>query len=330
MIKLKNILREAGLIGEQANQPQVLNVTPGTTQQQLQQQLIDSGLDLTNPVTINLTFAQNPIAPLPDNGIPTRTQITRLQTTLAAINAIGQNVSAVVNAGTTTAKATGTGTPVDQFTQGGAAFVSAFPNIAQAYPVTNNVTSNNFLLLNRAGSVYQAAINAGIQNVTTTIPTNGTATRQLNRFATLSVTGIFEDGPTEEELIFTFDVAVRIPNDSEMRSGKQYTIPLYTKQYEKTTTQGNWVNVKSPANFKSFVSKLAKGTNPGLKPEQFNKINPAVFDKFATLNNLISNIDIIDYLRDNRDILSQKPFLQRWNQDTAAIGIDNVINLFSE
>ena len=330
MIKLKNILREAGLIGEQANQPQVLNVTPGTTQKQLQQQLIDSGLDLTNPVTINLTFAQNPIAPLPDNGIPTRTQITRLQTTLAAINAIGQNVSAVVNAGTTTAKATGTGTPVDQFTQGGAAFVSAFPNIAQAYPVTNNVTSNNFLLLNRAGSVYQAAINAGIQNVTTTIPTNGTATRQLNRFATLSVTGIFEDGPTEEELIFTFDVAVRIPNDSEMRSGKQYTIPLYTKQYEKTTTQGNWVNVKSPANFKSFVSKLAKGTNPGLKPEQFNKINPAVFDKFATLNNLISNIDIIDYLRDNRDILSQKPFLQRWNQDTAAIGIDNVINLFSE
>ena len=330
MIKLKNILREAGLIGEQANQPQVLNVTPGTTQKQLQQQLIDSGLDLTNPVTINLTFAQNPIAPLPDNGIPTRTQITRLQTTLAAINAIGQNVSAVVNAGTTTAKATGTGTPVDQFTQGGAAFVSAFPNIAQAYPVTNNVTSNNFLLLNRAGSVYQAAINAGIQNVTTTIPTNGTATRQLNRFATLSVTGIFEDGPTEEELIFTFDVAVRIPNDTEMRSGKQYTIPLYTKQYEKTTTQGNWVNVKSPANFKSFVSKLAKGTNPGLKPEQFNKINPAVFDKFATLNNLISNIDIIDYLRDNRDILSQKPFLQRWNQDTAAIGIDNVINLFSE
>ena len=327
MIKLKNILREAGLIGEQANQPQVLNVTPGTTQQRLQQQLIDSGLDLTNPVTINLRFGST----LPNNGITIPTQITQLQTTLTAINAIGQNISAVVNAGTSRQAATGTGAPVARFTQGGVAFARAFPNVAQAYPVTDNQTSNNFLLLNRAGELYQAALNAGITNtnITTSIPTDGTATN-LARFATLSVTGIFEDGGEGEELIFTFDVAVRIPNDTEMRSGKQYTIPLYTKQYEKTTTQGNWVNEKSPANFKSFVSKLAKGTNPGLTPEQFKTIDPAVFDKFATLNNLISNIDIIDYLRTNRDILLQKPFLQKWDQDKAAIGIDNVIKLFSK
>ena len=67
-----------------------------------------------------------------------------------------------------------------------------------------------------------------------------------------------------------------------------------------------------------------------MTPEQFNTIDPAVFDKFATLNNLISNIDIIDYLRTNRDILLQKPFLQKWDQDKAAIGIDNVIKLFSK
>lgn len=332
MIKLKNILREAGLIGEQANQPQVLNVTPGTTQQQLQQQLIDSGLDLTNPVTINLTFAQDRIAPLPDNGVPAPNQITQLQTTLAAINAIGQNVSAVVNAGTTNVKATGTGAPTALLTPAGSNFIAAFPNVAAVYSNrTDNTPSNDFLLLNRAGSVYQAAINTGIRNITTTIPTDGTATRQSNRFATLSVTGIFEFGPPGgEQLKFTFDVAVRIPNDVEIRSGKLSTIPLYIKQYEKTTTPGKWVNEKSQPNFKSFVSKLAKRTNPGLTPEQFKTIDPAVFDKFATLNNLISNIDIIDYLRTNRDILLQKPFLQKWNQDKAAIGIDNVIKLFSE
>ena len=193
MIKLKSILREAGLLGEQANQPQVLNVAPSTTQQQLQQQLDDSGFDLNKPVTINLTFARS----LPDNGVPTSNQITQLQTTLTAINTIGKNVSAVINAGTTATRATGTGAPVSQFTQSGAAFVSAFPNIAQVYPVTNNETSNNFLLLNRAGAVYQAAISAGIQNVTTTIPTDGTATKQQTKFATLNVTALFNEPITD-------------------------------------------------------------------------------------------------------------------------------------
>jgi hypothetical protein len=219
MIKLKNILREAGLLGEQANQSQVLNVEPGTTQQQFQQQLDDSKFDLNNPVTINLTFARS----LPDNDVPRPIQITQLQTTLTAINTIGQNVSAVVNAGTTTARATGTGAPVDQFTQGGGAFVSAFPNIAQAYPVTNNETSNNFLLLNRAGSVYQAAINAGIQNVTTTIPTDGAATRQT-KFATLSVTGIFKKTPEERpkfgQFVRSYDIAKNWPSWSSAEANE--------------------------------------------------------------------------------------------------------------
>jgi len=326
MIKLKSILREAGLLGEQANQTQVLNVTPGDTQQQLQQQLIDSELDLTNPVTINLTFSSQ----LPNNGVPSSNQITQLQTTLTAIGAIGKNVSAVVNAGTTATRATGTGAPVSQFTQGGAAFARAFPNIAQAYPVTNNETSNNFLLLNRAGAIYQAAINAGIQNVTTTIPTDGTATRQQTRFATLSVTGVFK---LEAKVEFAFDVAVRVPNQTELRSGRAYTIPFYVKRGYNVKMPGTWTNIGSQANFESFVSKAASGKNwsgSELDDKRFATIDPTTFAKFQTLNSLISKIDIMDYLRTNAAELSEKSFLEPWRQDKAAIGIDNVIKLFSE
>ena len=67
-----------------------------------------------------------------------------------------------------------------------------------------------------------------------------------------------------------------------------------------------------------------------MTPEQFKTIDPAIFSKFATLNNLISNIDIIDYLRTNAAELSEKSFLEPWRRDKAAIGIDNVIKLFSE
>jgi hypothetical protein len=237
MIKLKSILREAGLLGEQANQTQVLTVTPGTTQQQLQQQLIDSGFDLNNPVTINLTFDRA----LPDNSVPDSSQITRLQTTLTAINTIGKKVSTVVNAGTTSNIATGEGAPVSQFTQGGAAFASAFPNIAQAYPVTNNKTSNNFLLLNRAGSVYQAAINAGIQNVTTTIPTDGTATSST-KFATLGVTAVFNAPVTE------FPERYLVVQPRPGSNGKFYNIVIPSDGYP------NAVDYMSPEVTQRFIT----------------------------------------------------------------------------
>jgi len=328
MIKLKSILREAGLLGEQANQTQVLNVTPGDTQQQLQQQLIDSGFDLTNPITINLTFADRS---LQNNGVPTANQITELQTTLTAINTIGRNVSAVVNAGTTNVNATGTGAPTALLTPAGANFANAFPQIANAYSNrTDNTPSNDFLLLNRAGSVYQAAINAGIQNVTTTIPTDRTATRQQTRFATLSVTGVFK---LEEKVEFAFDVAVRVPNQTELRSGRAYTIPFYVKRGYNVKMPGTWTNIGSEANFESFVSKAASGKNwsgSKLDDKRFATIDSTTFAKFQTLNRLISKIDIMDYLRTNAAELSEKSFLEPWSQDTAAIGIDNVIKLFSE
>jgi hypothetical protein len=241
MIKLKNILREAGLLGEQVNQTQVLNVALGTTQQQLRQQLDDSGFDLTNPVTIKLTFSSQ----LPDNHVPKPNQITQLQTTLAAINAIGQDISAAVNASTTNTSATGTGAPVSQFTQGGAAFAKAFPNVAQAYPVTNNETSNNFLLLNRAGAVYQAAISAGIQNITTTIPTDGTATSQQTKFVTLSVTAIVNQPIIGADSFARYLVVQPRPGDPDK---KYYNIVIPSNGYP------NAVDFMSPELAQRFIT----------------------------------------------------------------------------
>ena len=219
MIKLKSILREAGLIGEQANQSQVLNVTPGDTQQQLQQLLDNSGFDLTNPVTINLTFDQN----LPDNDIPRSDQLTRLQTTLTAINTIGKNVSTAVNAGTTSTLATGEGAPTALLTPAGTNFANAFPQIANVYSDrTDNTPSNDFLLLNRAGAVYQAAINAGIRKITTTIPTDGTATSST-RFATLSVTGVFK----KDDELLDFDQYFNVYNVRGLAGSLKYSTVDY-------------------------------------------------------------------------------------------------------
>lgn len=219
MIKLKNILREAGLVKEQANQSQVLNVTPGDTQQQLQQLLDNSGFDLTNPVTINLTFDQN----LPDNDIPRSDQLTRLQTTLTAINTIGKNVSTAVNAGTTSTLATGEGAPTALLTPAGTNFANAFPQIANVYSDrTDNTPSNDFLLLNRAGAVYQAAINAGIRKITTTIPTDGTATSST-RFATLSVTGVFK----KDDELLDFDQYFNVYNVRGLAGSLKYSTVDY-------------------------------------------------------------------------------------------------------
>ena len=264
MIKLKNILREAGLVKEQANQSQVLNVDPGTTQQQFRQQLDDSGFDLNNPVTINLTFAST----LPDNGVPTSIQITQLQTTLTAINAIGKNVSAVVNAGTTATKATGTGAPTALLTPVGSNFIAAFPNVAAAYPNrTDNTPSNDFLLLNRAGSVYQAAINTGIRNITTTIPTNGTATRQSARFATLSGTGVFQSTPVEQ----TFSTDIDINNVKGLAGTLKYSTVDFLMTILNDGTSIGTINVSD-----KFKSKV---TNPNALKPVIQNPNDVVINK---------------------------------------------------
>jgi len=321
MIKLKNILREAGLIGEQSNS-QLITVTDTDTEQTIQDKL--NSVDRSKPVNLQLGTSIN----LSNDAIPTDNDKQNVINQIRLLQSLSRTpLKATVN-GTTSSPAASPNAPGAILTPETATAFERWVNDNNNTP-NNRIqmtsgSSNNNLAIRRAAAMAEAAADAGISSANIRI---GNINTNTQRTASITITGNFP--PVEIKPEFTFDVAVRIPNDVEMRSGKLSTIPLYIKQYEKTTP-GEWVNEKSQANFKSFVSKLATGTNPGLTPEQFKTIDPAIFSKFATLNNLISNIDIIDYLRTNRDTLLQKPFLQKWNQDQAAIGIDNVIKLFSK
>lgn len=343
MIKLKNILREAGLVKEQANQRQVLNVIPGDTQQQLQQQLIDSGFDLNNPVTIDLTFDRN----LPDNGVPADNQITQLQTTLTAINAIGENVLAVVNASTTVTRATGTSAPTALLTPAGANFANAFPQIANAYSNrTDNTPSNDFLLLNRAGSVYQAAINAGIRNITTTIPTDGTATRRQTKFATLSVTGVFKLKEQEE---FTYDLLVRPATATEVNFYRNNNKPspgalhFNYSNLRLTDLPGTLVGKSSgivinEKRFREFINKVASGTNFEMRDtngklisneEYVKRMEDGIIGKFKTLSDVIRPIpDLQIFLLENADAIRAKFPNVDIDRGEYVKGVDNIIKLF--
>jgi len=320
MIKLKNILREVGLLGEQANS-QLITVTDTDTKQTIQDKL--NSVDRSKPVNLQLGTSIT----LNNDAIPTDTDKQNVINQIKLLQSISATPLVATVNGTTSKPPASANAPGAILTPETATAFERWVNDNNNTP-NNRIqmtsgSSNNNLAIRRAAAMAEVAADAGISSANIRI---GNVNTNTQRTASITVTGSF---PIEVFEKFTFDVAVRIPNDTEMRSGKLYTIPLYKKQYEKRTP-GKWVNEKSQANFKSFVSKLAKRTNPGLTPEQFKTVDPAVFDKFATLNNLISNIDIIDYLRTNRDTLLQKPFLQKWNQDKAAIGIDNVIKLFSK
>jgi hypothetical protein len=325
MIKLKSILREAGLLGEQSNS-QLITITNTDTKQTIQDKL--NSVDRSKPINLQLGTSIN----LNNDTIPTDNDKQNVINQIKLLQSISRTPLVATVNGTTSRPASTANAPGAILTPETATAFERWVNDNNNTP-NNRIqmtsgSSNNNLAIRRAAAMAEAAADAGISSANIRI---GNVNTNTQRTASITVTGSFP--PAEIKPEFTFDVAVRIPNQTELRSGRAYTIPFYVKRGYNVKMPGTWTNIGSEANFESFVSKAASGKNwsgSKLDDKRFATIDPTTFAKFQTLNRLISKIDIMDYLRTNAAELSEKSFLEPWRQDKAAIGIDNVIKLFSE
>tara|TARA_R100000951_G_scaffold94718_1_gene83575 strand:+ start:421 stop:1392 length:972 start_codon:yes stop_codon:yes gene_type:complete len=323
MIKLKSILREAGLLSEQ-NNSQLITITDTDTIRTIQDKLTS----VDGSKLVNLELGKN--INLNNDAIPTDADKQNVINQINLLQSISSSpLEATVN-GTTSTPPASPNAPGAILTPDGATEWERWVNDNtpnNRIQITPG-SSNNNLAIRRAAAMAEAAAEAGIPSANIKIGNVNTTTQ---RTASITITGKFP--PAKIKPQFTFEVAVRIPNQTELRSGSAYTIPFYVKKGYNVKMPGTWATSGTEANFKVFVSKVASGKNwsgSGLNDKRFATIDPTTFAKFQTLNRLISKIDIIDYLRTNAAELSEKSFLEPWSQDTAAIGIDNVIKLFSE
>lgn len=189
MIKLKDILKEAGLLSEQAT-GQVVEIQLNTTEEQLRQQL--QKLELSKPITIRMnvgvTLADNKA---PDDAMVNKTA-EKIQMLLKYVPEDQKNNISVIVSGTTSdtsaTKDDDTAKPTDKWSQW-------IINNQNAIQPTDGYSNQN-LAIKRAARMVEAAVNGGVPNTNVKI---GKMDLKSGKYSGFDLTAMFVIPPLQPE-----------------------------------------------------------------------------------------------------------------------------------